>query len=823
MAAEETKGREETAVEEAATESAETKAVETTGAAESTTEETKDSAESTVEETTDSDSEITTEAEAESTETESTDEAESQETETSNTETTDVETTAATEEESTEVENSEESKKDGEALDTYADGEIVVRWTETLDFFRLSEGGNWLCTETLYVERQGTADVTLKELGVSFPEMKPGYKGIKQIGWADEEGNLVSENTKFSGTTFTAVYEKVPIRVQYSYQDENGEKIYKDSFFLVSSDATCGDIKAMLEKEAVPGDGTSSGFQKWEVKLSSGLNGKDIALSDKVGSVGGEYGPQFSMTAVYDKEQKSVRIRYEYIDNEGHWTDDSSFGTKGGVYSGGNDFSRMVVGNEETYGEILKRAVERVPSDSISKEYEIDHWEIGLLWSSVIDVSEIPEDNAILVVKAVYKKAFLKIVKEYYDNIGRKVFTIFPLELPAGTTREEMIQKLEGDRTLPPSSYPGLRFSKWEIKTSSQDEQSILMTASYENCIIRYRISPSYTKIMWGYGKVDPAYMSEIMAPQFCQIAEKGETVSMQREFEGYRDVVFYWERGLQTHSRTEIEQLKTFVVNEDIEFRGDGVKLSNIPKDPEDPENPETPTPADPTTVVDQINDAEAGETIVVDMKDTTVVEKEILEAAKGKDVNLRFDMGSYRWTINGKSIQEGGVKDVNLEVKLDTGVIAESIVGRIAGNLPTRQMSITYDGEFGFTATLSINLGEAYAGKYGNLFYYAGRSRLDFMSAQKVEANGVISVPFTHASDYVFILSDTAMSEKDSTNAGQGTNNQTGGTANTDGKDGKSVATGDTTKVLPFVLMGSMALFILLYIFKKQHAKTK
>ena len=39
--------------------------------------------------------------------------------------------------------------------------------------------------------------------------------------------------------------------------------------------------------------------------------------------------------------------------------------------------------------------------------------------------------------------------------------------------------------------------------------------------------------------------------------------------------------------------------------------------------------------------------------MSDATVAPKDVLEAAKGKDVDIVLDMNGYKWTINGNNIQ--------------------------------------------------------------------------------------------------------------------------------------------------------------------------
>ena len=69
--------------------------------------------------------------------------------------------------------------------------------------------------------------------------------------------------------------------------------------------------------------------------------------------------------------------------------------------------------------------------------------------------------------------------------------------------------------------------------------------------------------------------------------------------------------------------------------------------------------------------------------MKDTTVVDKDILTAAKGKDVDVVLEMDGYSWIINGKDIDE--VKNVDLKVILDTKNIPEEKISALAGDKQT------------------------------------------------------------------------------------------------------------------------------------------
>ncbi len=161
------------------------------------------------------------------------------------------------------------------------------------------------------------------------------------------------------------------------------------------------------------------------------------------------------------------------------------------------------------------------------------------------------------------------------------------------------------------------------------------------------------------------------------------------------------------------------------------------------------------PTVKVSMINE---------DGSVATVVPKGILEAAKGQDVDVVLDMGGYSWTINGKDIKE--LKDVNLEVKMDANAVPSKVIEKLAGGKPTRQLSLTFDGDFGFKADLNLNLGSENAGQYGNLYYYDSNGSLVFMNAGKIDASGNASLEFSHASDYVIVIGEDMTEAENSSN---------------------------------------------------------
>ena len=102
------------------------------------------------------------------------------------------------------------------------------------------------------------------------------------------------------------------------------------------------------------------------------------------------------------------------------------------------------------------------------------------------------------------------------------------------------------------------------------------------------------------------------------------------------------------------------------------------VPETPEDtsrlPEELEN-------VVVQEITAAQPGQTVTVDMQSASVVTKEMLGAAKGKDVNIQLNLGGYSWTINGMDIMASDLSDIDLEVKQNTGAIPNRVRDSVHG----------------------------------------------------------------------------------------------------------------------------------------------
>ena len=165
------------------------------------------------------------------------------------------------------------------------------------------------------------------------------------------------------------------------------------------------------------------------------------------------------------------------------------------------------------------------------------------------------------------------------------------------------------------------------------------------------------------------------------------------------------------------------------------------------------------------QLEEAKSGDTVTVVMNGTTVVPKDVIDSIKGKDTTLVLDMGNgLSWKINGQDITEpSGDIDFGVNVGADAGKsIPVDVINNVTGERYSMNLTLAYDGEFGFTATLTVNMESKNAGLYANLFYYNEQTgELEFISAGQIDAEGNVELEFTHASDYTIVVDTRIMSD--------------------------------------------------------------
>lgn len=173
------------------------------------------------------------------------------------------------------------------------------------------------------------------------------------------------------------------------------------------------------------------------------------------------------------------------------------------------------------------------------------------------------------------------------------------------------------------------------------------------------------------------------------------------------------------------------------------------------------------------ELEAAGEGETVSVDMNGATTVPGEILGNISGKDITLVLDMGGgITWSINGKSFTKADPGDIDFGVTYGEQAgktIPVDVINNVTGERYSMNLTLAYDGEFGFSAVLSINMDSSNAGLYANLFYYNPESgELEFMCAGQIGEDGSVELTFTHASDYTIVI-DTEPMDRAGAEAGK------------------------------------------------------
>lgn len=152
-------------------------------------------------------------------------------------------------------------------------------------------------------------------------------------------------------------------------------------------------------------------------------------------------------------------------------------------------------------------------------------------------------------------------------------------------------------------------------------------------------------------------------------------------------------------------------------------------------------------TPVVD-IDMANANGTIA------TTVPGEMLELAKGRDVDLVFNMHDYKWTIWGSNIKNA--RDINLGVVLDNEDVEDESIHEIVGNNPHRHITIEDNGELGCEAFLEIDLGREYMGDYANVYRINKDGEPEFTYSKDIDVEGIGTLKFTNGGDYVIVIGE-------------------------------------------------------------------
>lgn len=171
---------------------------------------------------------------------------------------------------------------------------------------------------------------------------------------------------------------------------------------------------------------------------------------------------------------------------------------------------------------------------------------------------------------------------------------------------------------------------------------------------------------------------------------------------------------------------------------------------------------------IKEQLTTEGATGTIEIEMNGTTTVPGDVFDSIRGEDVTIVFQMGDgITWKVNGRDITAEKVKEIDFGVIFGEKAgktIPVEVINNVTGERYFVNLTLAYEGEFGFMATLTVNMDKKNAGLFANLFYYNEQSgELEFVCAGEVDSQGEVELTFTHASDYTIIIDRQSMEPGD------------------------------------------------------------
>lgn len=147
----------------------------------------------------------------------------------------------------------------------------------------------------------------------------------------------------------------------------------------------------------------------------------------------------------------------------------------------------------------------------------------------------------------------------------------------------------------------------------------------------------------------------------------------------------------------------------------------------------------------------------LTIALNENANVPNQIFESIKGNNITINLKVvDGIEWVINGSNIpKDFSSNGIDFKVAFSSGDIPTELLQSLARqNATNTPISLSYDGAFGFTATLKLNLKQAAHGQLANLFYYNPKTKaLELQYIGTVDAGGNALLEFTHASDYVVI----------------------------------------------------------------------
>ena len=144
----------------------------------------------------------------------------------------------------------------------------------------------------------------------------------------------------------------------------------------------------------------------------------------------------------------------------------------------------------------------------------------------------------------------------------------------------------------------------------------------------------------------------------------------------------------------------------------------------------------------------------IYVEMNGGSLVPGDVLGKISGRNITFHFIMDdTYIWAVNGRSFT-ATPQSTDLRVGSSTRIPSQAI-NELAGVYPHETFSIEHKGDFTFSPTLDIDMGQENAGKKAHLYSYnENEYKLELLGSDEISDLGYASFPIPYSSDYLVIV---------------------------------------------------------------------
>ena len=125
----------------------------------------------------------------------------------------------------------------------------------------------------------------------------------------------------------------------------------------------------------------------------------------------------------------------------------------------------------------------------------------------------------------------------------------------------------------------------------------------------------------------------------------------------------------------------------------------------------------------------------------------KSISECIISRNITLSINTNTGPvWTVNGLNVTDP--KTVNLRVSKRFNKIPASVTDGLISEFKPKEYRLYHSGDFGFKATLTLNVGKKYNDYYAVLYHYNTKTgQFEFVDESFVE-NKLVTFELTHAS---------------------------------------------------------------------------